>query len=340
MKKVLSFVLAMAMIGSFAACSSTTGGESSKPDETKAQVDSTTTTGKKFKIGVVQITEHPSLDTIRDSFIEELKALGYDDSKVEFDIKNAQGEQTNLSTITQKFVGDQSDLIVAIATPTAQAAAAATTEIPVLFSAVTDPVAAQLVEDPSKPSANITGTSDAIPVDQVLELCKKLTPNVKKIGFLYTSSEINSQVTVEKAVEYAKTMGYECKTVTISEASELQQAAASLAKDVDAIYTPIDNTIATSMQVLSNVGTEQKIPIYVGADSMVADGGFATVGIDYTLLGKKTAEMAKDILEGKAISELPVATLDNFDTIINQTVADTIGVTIPEDIKSNAIIME
>lgn len=358
MKKLMSLVLTAAMMMSLAACGGSTGGttttdttneKTNAPAETEATSNEKTntsteteptSTSDKIKIGVVQITEHPSLDTIRESFLEAMKELGYDESKVEYDIKNAQGEQTNLSTITQKFVGDKSDLIVAIATPTAQAAAAATTDIPVLFSAVTDPVAAELVEDPTKPSGNITGTSDAIPVDQVLELCQKLTPDVKKIGFLYTSSEINSQVTVEKAIEVAETMGYECKTVTISETSELQQAAASLANDVDAIYTPIDNTIAASMQVLANVGTEQKIPVYVGADSMVIDGGFATVGIDYTLLGEKTAQMAKEILEGKPVSEVPVATLDNFDTIINQDVAEAIGIEIPAEVRSEAMIIK
>lgn len=326
MKKVLCLLMAaMMMVTVLGGC--------------KAEAP-TADNGDKLKIGVVQITEHPSLDTIRESFMEEMKALGYDESKVIFDVKNAQGEQTNLSTICKKFVGDKSDMIVAIATPTAQAAAATTTDIPVLFSAVTDPVAAKLVEDPNAPSGNVTGTSDAIPVDQVLELCKQLTPDVKKIGFLYTSSEINSQVTVQKAMEIAKTMGYECKEASISESSELQQAAESLANDVDAIYTPIDNTIATAMQVLSKVGKDRKIPIYVGADSMVVDGGFATVGIEYTELGKKTAQMAKEILEGKPVREVPVATLDHFATFINQSTADAIGVTISDDVKASATIVD
>lgn len=295
---------------------------------------------KKFKIGIVQIMEHPSLNTIRESFVEELAALGYDDSVVEIDYKNAQSDQSNLNSICKKFVGDKVDLIVAIATPTAQAAAAATKTIPVLFSAVTDPIAAKLLKNPSKPDGNVTGTSDAIPIDQIFELCKKLTPNVKTFGFLYTASEVNSASVIKEAKSLASDYGFKYREVTITNSSELQQAAQSLASKVDAIYTPIDNTIALAMPVLGAVGTKNKIPVYVGADSMVIDGGFATIGIDYTVLGKQTAAMAKKILEGTPISEIPVETLTNFATVVNKKVADSLGVTIPEDLIQNAQIVE
>lgn len=152
---------------------------------------------------------------------------------------------------------------------------------------MTDPVEAKLLTDPQHPDGNVTGTSDAIPVDQVMQLCQELTPEVHKIGFMYTTSEINSQVTTEQAMEAAEQMGYETQLMTISEVSELQQAAQSLAQEVDAIYVPIDNTIAQAMPVLAQVGIDFQIPIYTGADSMVQDGGFATVGINYTQLGPK-----------------------------------------------------
>ena len=292
-----------------------------------------------LQIGVVQIMEHTSLDTIRESFLAEMESLGYGEDKVEFDIQNAQGEQTNLSSICKKFVGDNMDMIVAIATPTAQAAAASTSDIPIVFSAVTDPVEARLVADPEHPDKNLTGTSDAIPVDEVMQLCQKLTPDVKKIGFMYTTSEINSQVTAEKAIQEAEKMGYETQLMTISEVSELQQAAQSLAQNVDAIYVPIDNTIAQAMKVLAQVGLDYKIPIYTGADSMVQDGGFATVGIEYDKLGQQTAKMAKSILEGTPVSEVPVETLDEFGTFINKSTAEAIGVEIPAEIADNATLM-
>lgn len=332
MKKVLAMILAATMmLLTFAGCASDQEGSSA------AGTDGSTA---KLKIGIVMPMEHPSLNTIKDSFLEELAALGYDESKVEIIYENAQSDQNNLNTICSKFVGDKVDLIVAIATQAAQSAVAATSDIPVLFSAVTDPVKAKLMTDLSKPDRNATGTSDAIPVDQVFELCKKLTPDVKKFGFLYTSSEPNSESVIEQAKELAPKYGYEFEVTTITNTSELNQAAQSLAGKVDAIYTPIDNPIAMAMATLTDVGIENKIPVYVGADSMVNDGGFATVGIDYTVLGKQTAAMAKKILEGTPVSEIPVETMTNFATVINKTTAEKIGVTIPEDIAKDAVIAE
>ncbi|MEG0899131.1 MAG: ABC transporter substrate-binding protein [Oscillospiraceae bacterium] len=317
MRKFLSVIMAIAMTtGLFSGCS-TAKNPSNSSDNTQTENKE-----KILKVGIVQIVEHPSLDSIRKSFISGLEAKGFTDKvNIQIDYQNAQNDQSNLNSICKKFVGDKVDLIVAIATPSAQAAAAATSEIPVLFSAVTDPVAAKLVIDPNKPSANVTGTSDAIPVDKMFELCKELTPNVKKIGFLYTASEVNSKSVIDNAIAMIDKYDLEYEEVAITNTSELKQAAVSLANKVDAIYTPIDNSIATAMPTLAQVGKDSKIPIYVGADSLVADGGYATVGINYEDLGVKTAEMAAQILSGTPISEIPVATLDNFQKIINKTTA-------------------
>lgn len=291
-----------------------------------------------LKIGIVQIVEHPSLDTIRTSIVNELEVLGYKQGEnISINYQNAQGDQSNLNSICQKFVSDKVDLMIAIATPSAQAAAAATKDIPIIFSAVTDPVAAKLVTDPEHPSANITGTSDAIPVDQVFELAKTLTPDVKKMGFLYTASEANSKSVVDEAKQIAANYGFEYEEMTVTNTSELQQAAETLIGKVDAIYTPIDNTIASAMPVLATVGKKAGKPVYVGADSMVVDGGYATVGINYEDLGKKTAEMVSDVLEGKPISEIPVATLDHFQKVINKTTAKAIDA--PERV-DGALVVE
>lgn len=277
-------------------------------------------------IGIVQIVEHTSLDMIRESLVEELGAKGLvDGQNVKIDYQNAQGDQSNLNSICKKFVGDGVDVIVAIATPSAQAAAAATSEIPIIFSAVTDPVAAKLVTNLEKPEGNVTGTSDAIPVDEVFNLCQELTPEVKSFGFLYTASEVNSQSVVEEAKTLAADYGYDYEEVIITNTSELKQAAYSLAGKVDAIYTPIDNSIASAMTVLSEVGKETKVPVYVGADSMVMDGAYATVGINYEDLGRQTGDMVAEVLNGKAISDLPVATLSKFQKVINKTTAKAIG---------------
>lgn len=289
-------------------------------------------------IGIVQIVEHTSLDMIRESLVEELGAKGLvDGQNVKIDYQNAQGDQSNLNSICKKFVGDGVDVIVAIATPSAQAAAAATSEIPIIFSAVTDPVAAKLVTNLEKPEGNVTGTSDAIPVDEVFELCQELTPEVKTFGFLYTTSEVNSQSVVEEAKALAPDYGYDYEEVAITNTSELKQAAYSLAGKVDAIYTPIDNSIASAMTVLSEVGKETKVPVYVGADSMVMDGAYATVGINYEDLGRQTGDMVAEVLNGKAIRDLPVATLDEFQKVINKTTAKAIGA--PET-SEGALIVE
>ncbi len=259
---------------------------------------------------------------------------------MEIDYQNAQSDQSNLNSICQKFAGDGKDLIVAIATPTAISAAAAAPDIPLVFSAVTDPVAAKLVENPDAPEGNITGTSDAIPVDQVFELMNQLTPGVETVGLVYNLGEVNSVAVIEQAKTYLDSKGIGYVEATVTNTSEVQQAAQSLVGKCQAFYTPIDNTVATAMPVYAEVAKQAGLPIYTGADSMVIDGGFATVGIDYTLLGKQTAAMAVKVLEGTPISEIPVETLSNFATVVNTTTAEAIGVTLPGDLLSSAIVVE
>ncbi len=295
-------------------------------NEAKDTTENNTTSGEMKTVAIMQYVEHPSLDTIRESIIDELEAKGYvEGQNITIDYQNAQADQSNLNTIASKFVGEKADIIIAIATPAAQAVASATSDIPIVFSAVTDPISAKLVDDLNRPSGNVTGTSDAIPVDQTFELCKELTPDVQKIGFLYTASEVNSQSVIEEAKTLAKDYGFEFEESTITNSSELQQAAEILAGKVDAIYTPIDNGIASAMPILAEVGKNAGIPVYVGADSMVQDGGYATVGIKYEDLGVKTADMAVEILEGAAISDVPVATLDRFYKVINKKTATAIN---------------
>ncbi len=289
------------------------------------------------RVAIIQYMEHPSLDTIRESTIETLKEQGFvDGENIIIDYQNAQGDQSNLNSIASKFVGNKADVIIAIATPAAQSVAAATTKIPIVFSGVTDPVAAKLVDNLESPSGNVTGTSDAIPMDQLFELCEELTPDVKTFGFLYTASEGNSQSVVNEAKELAGQYGFDYEESTITAINELQQAAEILAGKVDAIYVPIDNNVASAMPVLANVGKKAGIPVYVGADSMVEDGGYATIGINYEDLGAKTGEMVASVLDGKQISEIPVATLDNFRKVINKTTAKAIGA--PENAEGATIV--
>lgn len=303
-------------------CVNTTPAENvpSKPEQSTAPTS-------KLKVGIMQFVDHPSLNEIQTAFTTELAALGYDESKVEITLQNGQGDFSNLNSIAQKFVGEKMDLIVAIATPSAQAAAAATTTTPILFSAVTDPVAAGLVADLNAPGGNITGTSDSIPVESIFKLAARLTPNVKKFGFIYNSGEVNSQSVIADAKAYCDANGLTYTQGTVTNSSEVQQTGLQLLSECDALFAPIDNTVASAMPNLAAIATEQKKPVYVAADSMVADGGLATVGINYTNLGKETAAMAKEILDGKKPAEVPVRTLSEFAEVINDEQMKALGIT-------------
>jgi len=299
--------------------------------------DTGSSAGKTIEIGIVQIMEHPSLNTIRESFINQLAEKGYKDGEnIRIDYKDAQGEQTNLNTICQKFRSDKKDLIVAIATPSAMAAAGVTTEIPVLFSACTDPVGAGLVSSLEKPGGNVTGTSDAVSASKIMELAKRITPEVKTVGALYNSGEANSISVINDLKEYAAENGMEVIDGTVTNTSEVQQAAQSLAAKADAIFIPIDNTVASAMPIVTQVAENTKVPVYVGADSMVADGGLATYGINYVRLGQETADMAIEILNGKKPGEIPVRTISDVEIYVNKKTAEAIGIELPEDVLNEA----
>ena len=219
-------------------------------------------------------------------------------------------------------------MIIPIATTTAQAAMASTDEIPIIFSAVSNPVEAGLVEDLSETTKNISGVSDSIPVEDIMKLSHSLTPEAKTYGLIYNSSEINSATGIQKAKEYCEVNGLQYKEGTITSTSELHQVVSSLVGEVDAFFTPDDNMVASA------------IPIYVGADSMVIDGGLATVGIDYKVLGKQTAQMAKRIYDGESIGDNPVETIVEYSNIINMDTANKLGISIPEEIKDTFVIIE
>ncbi len=325
MKKLLSLILtitiAMTMALSLGGCGS--GKFSSNTSK---------------KIGIVQIVEHPSLNTIRESIIKELELNGYKDGEnIQIDYQNAQNDMTNLTTIVQKFVSSKVDLIIAIATPSAQQAMSETTEIPVIFSACTDPVGSGIVANLEKPGANVTGTSDAISAQMIMDLAQKLTPGIKTVGALYNLSEANSVSVINDLKEYAKNNGLVVEEATVASSADVQQAVNSLVGKVNAIFSPIDNTVASAMSVVADTAIDAKIPVYVGADSMVKDGGLATYGINYEILGQETAKMVVEVLKGKNPGDIPVKLMTEMDIYINPDTAADLGVTIPEDVLSKAI---
>ncbi len=291
----------------------------------------------KVKIGIVQLVEHTSLDQIRESIIKQLEDEGYvDGDNIEIDYQNAQNEQSNLKTICQGFVADQVDIIVAITTPAAQVAMSETSEIPIVFSAVTDPVAAEVVSDMEKPGGNVTGTSDVISVEKIMGLANEITPGFKTVGALYNSSETNSVSAIEDLKEYAKNNDLEVIESAITSANEIQPAAQNLAKKCDIVFSPTDNTVASAIATANQVFIESKIPFYVGADSMVKDGAFATYGVDYDYLGKETANMVIEIINGSDPAEMPVRTMDEMQIYINSQTAEDMGIDIPAGVMEKA----
>lgn len=291
-------------------------------------------------VGIVQIVEHPSLDTIREAILEQLAEEGFVDGEtMVVDYQNAQNEQANLKTICQKFASNNYDLIIAISTPAAQAALGETTKIPIIFSAVTDPLTAELVSNLDSPGGNITGTSDAVSAEMIMDLARQITPNIKTIGAIYNSSEINSVSVIEDLKEYAEANGLKVIEAPVMNSSEVQQSATFLAGKTDAVFSPIDNTVASTMPIVSQTLIDAGIPFYVGADSMVNDGGLATYGINYTVLGQETGKMAAKVLNGTDPGTIPVMTIKDVKIYINQKTAEKIGVTFPQEVLDKAIVL-
>jgi len=292
---------------------------------------------KVVRLGIIQIIEHPALDASRRGFLEAMKAGGYEEGKnLEVDFQNAQGDQSTLQNIARKFAQDKKDLILAIATPSAMAMANETQDIPILITAVTDPVAAKLVESLEKPGTNVTGTTDMNPIKEQLELLKQLVPAAKRVGVIYNSSEVNSQVQVAIAKEEAAALGLTIIEAPVTSTTEVVQATQSLVGRVEAIYVPTDNTVVSAIAGVLRVAEEHKIPVVAGESKTVEAGALATIGIDYYKLGYQTGEMALRVLQGEKPQDMPIERQRDLSIVINAKAAEVFGVTIPEDLKAKA----
>ncbi len=278
-------------------------------------VQSVAQEGKKFKIGISQFAEHPALDDVRKGFEDELKSLG-----VNADIiyKNSQGDTGVAGVIAQKFVSDKSDLIFGIATVSAQAAKQSTDKIPVLFSAVTDPVNSQLVKTIDKVGGNVTGTTDATPMEKQLGLFQKIDPKIKKVGIIYNTSESNSEIQVANAKEIGAKLGLEIRAVGVNNINDIPQAVNSMISKVDGFYTITDNIVASAINLISMAANERGM-VTVGAEEAHVKGGILlTDGLSYYELGRQTGRMAKEILvDGKKPEDMPVETLANTTKVVN-----------------------
>ena len=283
-------------------------------------------------VGITQIVAHPSLDAARDGFKAALADAGYD---VTYDEQNAQGDQSVAASIAGKFANDDLDLVLAIATPTAIAVAQAVTDTPVLFTAVTDPVGAALVDSMEAPGGNVTGTSDAVPVEGLLELVTKIAPDAETVGIVYNAGEPNAVTQVEWAQEAAADLGLTIELATADTSAAVQQAADSL--DVDAFFVITDNTVVSALETLIQVAETKKIPVIASEGDSVARGAIATIGIDYYALGYQTGEMAVRILRGEAApASTPVETQTELALHLNLGAAERMGVEIPQDLIDEA----
>lgn len=283
-------------------------------------------------IGITQLVEHPSLDKARNGFIKALEDNGYKDGEtVSIDYQNAQNDMPTTQTIANKFVSDKKDLIYAISTPSAQAAYNTTKDIPILITAVTDPVSAGLVKSLEKPEGNVSATSDYMPIEKNLELIKTLIPNAKTIGVLYNTSEVNSKVQVDRLKTYASENDYEVVEKGISSANEINQAMSSLIGKIDVLYVPTDNLVVSAMPLVAKLATDNKIPVIASEDGSVKSGALACQGIDYEKLGYKTGELAVKVLKGEEISNIPIALLEDTEVIINEDTLNALSMEKPAD---------
>lgn len=305
------------------------------PSAVPAGSASGTAAARSYRVGIAQIVSHPSLDAAREGF---KKALADADLDVVYDEKNAQGDQATNTTIATTFNGAGLDLVLTIATPTAQAAAQAITSTPILFTAVTDPVAAQLVDSLESPGGNVTGTSDLNPVAEQIALVKRVRPDARTVGVIYSSGEVNSQVQVDLARAAAAEQGLELVEKTITTTAEVQQAAASL--EVDAIYVPTDNNVVSGLESVLQAAETRKIPVVAGEGDSVAKGAVITYGLDYSKLGYQTGEMAVKILtQGAKPADLPVETQKDLTLYVNKAAAERMGVTLPADVLADAEVV-
>lgn len=278
------------------------------------------------EIGIIQYAEHQALNDSREGFLEGLAEGDLKDGeKIKVDYQNAQADQSNLNSIAQGMKG-RKDLVFTIATPAAQAALNADKETPTLFTAVTDPESANLVKSNDQPKTNASGTSDKAPVEKAVDLLLKINPEIKTVGMLYNSSEVNSEVQFAALKKYAESKGLNVEAQTVTTTNEVQSAITALAKKVDGICLPTDNTIAQTIPTIGKVVKEAKVPT-IGAESAHIEGCLATYGVNFKNLGRQTAEMAIKILEeGADISKMPVEKADEFELQVNEEMASALGI--------------
>ena len=329
-KRVLAVILGAAMItAGLAGCGGNTGSSQSSSEGEKM-----------YTIGISQLAEHGSLDNCREGFIQGLEEEGLvEGENLKIKVSNADSDTGTAAQIADTFVADKVDLICAIATPSAQAAynSARNTDIPVVYTAVTNPEEAQLADDEGMPVGAVTGTSDQLPVEAQLAMIREILPDAKTIGILYTTSEANSAYSITQYEKYAEEYGFTLETAGVTNTSEVSMAAASLLDKVDCLTNLTDNTVVSALPTVLDQANEKNIPVFGSEIEQVKRGCLAAEGLDYVNLGIETGKMAAQILKGEAKAEdMKYELLTDSSLYINQAVADNLGITVPDDMTQRA----
>lgn len=340
MKKLLRSLTAAVLMGTLVmtGCTSSAPADSSSGSENATEAQASASADGSYDIGIIQLVEHPALDAAREGFVKGMADNGLKEGEnVTIDVQNAQNDQSNLKTIAQKFVSEDKDLVLAIATPAAQSIAAETTDIPILITAVTDPAASGLCETNEAPGGNVTGTSDLTPIKEQIELLHQILPEAKNIAIMYNSGEQNSVIQADMAEAAAAELGITSERKTVTNTNDVAQVTSSLVGKFDAVYIPTDNTLASSMPLVSSITNPAGLPLIVGEQGMVEGGGLASVAVSYSDLGEMTGKMAVEILvNGADPATMPIGYTENPQLIINPTAAAELGIEIPAEVLDKA----
>ncbi|MFM0820525.1 tryptophan ABC transporter substrate-binding protein [Streptococcus suis] len=304
---------------------------------TQKEQNNSSNSTEKVKIGVLQFVTHDSLDEIYKGIKAGLEEGGYSTTdNLEIDFMNAEGDQSQVQTMSKKLVDNGNELLIGIATPAAQGLANATTELPIIMGAVTDPVGANLVTDLKNPGGNITGVSDQTPVADAVSLIKEITPDAKTIGVLYSSNEDNSKIQVAEFKAAAEEAGYTVLEYAVASSNEIAATVEVASSKADVLFTPVDNTVASAFSTVVSVANKTKTPIFTSVEDMVEGGGIASVTLSQYDLGVATGKMAAKILDGANPADTPVQIFNEGTVVVNQKVAKELGITLSDDVISKA----
>lgn len=335
-KKKLTLILSgILIVAGLVSCAKTSS--SNENEKTRDVSKNSNEVKEMYTIGINQLVQHDALDASREGFIEGLKEKGFEEGKnLKIDYQNAQGDIAIAKTISDQFVTSKVDMIFAIATSSLQASYNATKDIPIVFTAVTDPIGAGVAESWESSGTNVTGTSDMVSMEKQLSLLTTLVPDIKTLGVIYNSSEANSLAQVQELKKEAEKNAIDIKEISVTTVNEINQNLNAAIGSIDALYAPTDNTVASAYDLVGNICVNKNIPILCGEEAGVSKGGLCSIGIDYFKLGKEAGYKAAEILNGTKPSDIEISTLSDMSITINTEVAEKLNITIPEDINTKA----